>query len=200
MTITGGTIWSGGAMSGSGSTVAAAGLTLSGSGNKDLDERTLVNQAAAVWTGGNFRNGNGFVFDNSGSFDIQTDADITLNLFPYDGWLVNTGTLTKTALTGITTIGPAVTNSGTVTAAAGTIQFTGAYTQTAGLTRLDGGDIQSSAPLEIQGGVLDGTGTLLATVNSTGGQVARAFPPARSRSQADTARGPAAPTRSRSAG
>ncbi len=158
-------------------TVAAAGLTLSGSGNKDLDERTLVNQAAAVWTGGNFRNGNGSVFDNSGSFDIQTDADITLNLFPYDGWLVNTGTLTKTALTGITTIGPAVTNSGTVTAAAGTIQFTGAYTQTAGLTRLDGGDIQSSAPLEIQGGVLDGTGTLLATVNSTGGQVSPGLSP-----------------------
>ena len=48
-TVNGATTWTAGTMSGSGSTVAAGGLTLSSTSNKDLDERTLVNQATGIW-------------------------------------------------------------------------------------------------------------------------------------------------------
>ena len=168
-TVSGATTWTAGTMSGSGSTVAAAGLTLSGSGNKDLDERTLVNQAAAVWTGGNFRNGNGSVFDNSGSFDIQTDADILLNLFPYNATLVNSGSITRSAGGAATAIGPYVENSGSITVQTGTLQLSGGGHAT--------GSFAPSAPaiLEFGGGTHDldtgssvgGTGIVLVTNPAT---------------------------------
>ena len=67
------------------------GMTLSGTASKDLDARTLVNQAAATWTGGNIRTGDGSVLDNPGSLDIQTDADMILSFTPYNSTFTNSG-------------------------------------------------------------------------------------------------------------
>jgi hypothetical protein len=60
------------------------------------------------------------------------------------------------------------TNSGTVEALSGTLSFPNGYPQTAGTTTQNGGVLTSPTPLDIQGGVLQGTGTIAAGVNSSG--------------------------------
>ena len=65
-----------------------------------------------------------------------------------------------------------MTNTGTIESLAQNLAFTSSYTQTAGATRLNGGSISSVQTINLQGGTLEGTGTLSATVNNTGGTVA----------------------------
>ena len=67
-------IWNGGTMSGSGTTTVRTGGTLQVVGGT-LDERTLDNKGAGIWTGkGNIRAINGAVFDNYGTLDLKSDA------------------------------------------------------------------------------------------------------------------------------
>jgi uncharacterized repeat protein (TIGR01451 family) len=72
----------------------------------------------------------------------------------------NTATLQKSAGTGTTIFDPVLTNSGTVHAGSGTIDFTSSYTQSAGATGLAGGNITVATPLALNGGVLNGAGTI----------------------------------------
>ncbi len=158
-TVNGATTWTAGTMSGSGSTVAAGGLTLSSTSNKDLNERTLVNQATGIWDNGNFRAGNSAVFDNSGSFDIQTDADIPLNLFPYNATLVNSGSITKSVGAGgaaATDISLHLQNSGSIDVQQGILKLSGGGQATGSFVP------SASTTLQFSGGAhdLDTTGRL----------------------------------------
>ena len=91
--------WTGGSMSGTGTTLVPAGVTLNlGGGNvKDIHSgRVLRNEGTAVWTGtGNMRSGNA-TLENTGLFDVQTDADISQDLGGTHQ-IFNTGTFRKSA-------------------------------------------------------------------------------------------------------
>ena len=120
--------WTAGTMQGTGTTTVAntATLTMSTSGTKTLsDPRVLVNNGSAVWSGGTVTypgSTKGGVFNNAGTFDIQTDG----NFFP---GLINSGTLTKSAGTGVTRLGfnaanDLVNNTGVMNVNSGTLQLT----------------------------------------------------------------------------
>src|SRR5205085_2593069 len=60
----------------------------------------------------------------------------------------------------------------------GTINFSGGFTQGAGGTlNLNGGNIASPSAIEIDGGLVEGSGTIGATVNQTGGTFAPGHSP-----------------------
>ena len=129
VTVSGITAWTGGNMSGNGTTVASGGLQLGANdGNSHyevLDTRTLDNAGAATWVGssGDFYQLNGSVLNNQtgASLDIQNDlpwySDTTATTFN------NAGTLTESAGTGTTTIYAAFNNSGSVDVQSGTLSL-----------------------------------------------------------------------------
>jgi hypothetical protein len=113
-------------MSGAGQTVVSGTLTVSGSNNKGLDTRTLINAGTATWTGtGNIGGANDAVFINLGGalFDAQNDAtlgsSITFN---------NAGTFRKSAGTGTTTVNALFSNTGTLDVETGTVKLGGTFT------------------------------------------------------------------------
>src|SRR5262249_3412645 len=79
-TVTGGgmTAWPAGTMGGGGRTVARGGLRISGATAKYLDERTIDNEADAVWSGGPVAAGlnrSGVINNAAGAtFDIEAGA------------------------------------------------------------------------------------------------------------------------------
>jgi phage baseplate assembly protein gpV len=129
--------WSGGQMSGAGATNIASGaaLNLSGSNSKTLNARTLNNAGTATWLGtGPISLAAGATLNNSGLFNAQNDAAITA---AGQGTFRNTGTLRKSAGTGVTTIDTAVrfeNDKGTVEVAGGTLRFGAANTSGASST------------------------------------------------------------------
>ncbi len=184
-TVNGALTWSGGTMSGSGSTVAAGGMTISGAAYKDLNARTLVNQAAATWTGGGMRTGNGSVLDNPGSLDIQTDAAMTLSFTAYNSTFTNSGSITKSVGTGgtaATDIGVHLQNSGSIDVQQGILKLSGggtgtagSYTAAAGQTLqfsggthdLDAATSINAARLLVSAGIVNVAGSYSATESST---------------------------------
>src|SRR5262249_35055717 len=75
LTVTGLLTWSGGTISGAGTTTAQGGLTLNGP-YRVLDGRTLLNPGTATWTSGTFYLSNGAVLENTGTLDDQAGANI----------------------------------------------------------------------------------------------------------------------------
>jgi Ig domain of plant-specific actin-binding protein/Bacterial Ig-like domain len=119
--------WTGGTMSGSGSTILEAGATGTidpgFSDSVALSERTLNNQGALTWSNGTVYGEDGASIDNSGTFDTNGEN-------PSGNWfssgllrgggaaptIMNTGTLAKTAGDGVSVIQFAVQNEGIVKA------------------------------------------------------------------------------------
>ncbi|HZC71986.1 MAG TPA: hypothetical protein VE442_14940 [Jatrophihabitans sp.] len=94
----------------------------------------------------------------------------------YSGKLVNAGSLEiQPGASGTVLRSGPLTNRGTVTIDSGTFKVNDDYTQTAGATHVDAGthlDLFSvSRTLTLGGGVLDGAGTVGASVSNTGGSV-----------------------------
>jgi hypothetical protein len=142
--------------------------------NSTFYNRIVHNSGTATFGGtGTFFLGGGAIINNSGVFDIQTDATIS-GAFASTGTeaINNTGTFRKSAGTdpfeGARLTSLAFNNSGTVEALSGSLAFS-SYTQTAGSTRLGGGAIEGN--LNIQGGSLTGSGTVFGNVTS-GGNIA----------------------------
>lgn len=82
LTLEGQLFWTGGTMSGTGRTLAHGGMTISGSGMKTLDGRTLDNIANAIWSGtGEIGAVNGAILNNLGgaTFDVRNDATLQFN-------------------------------------------------------------------------------------------------------------------------
>jgi hypothetical protein len=121
LTVTGLTTWTGGFVGGGGRTVAHGGLRISNPGTKVLDDRTIDNEADAIWSDGSLRVARGVVINNlaGATFDIQANGGSFDNgptpIFN------NFGTLRKSA--GIATVAfhDALTNAGTVDVRAGTL-------------------------------------------------------------------------------
>jgi hypothetical protein len=168
----GGTLeWAGGTLTGTGATNVAAGgsLHIGGSTPKIL-ERRINNAGSALWDGtSDILSGQGAVFTNQAgaSFSIESDQTWSFSLGGAQPRFDNQAgsTVTKSGGSGTTTFSDlAFTNRGTVTAAAGTLNFQPGFLQAAGSTHLAGGTLLSSGTVELQGGVLDGTGTVTGRV------------------------------------
>jgi uncharacterized repeat protein (TIGR01451 family) len=149
-----------------------------------LTNAGTINYTATVVSGNYLSLRDSAVILNDGLFDIKTDAPIkqgfTIILGATTGepaansvtatattnTIDNAGTFQKSAGSGTTDIEPAFTNSGTVEALIGTMNFTDSYTQTAGETKLAGGNIQVATPMLLSGGVLSGAGTITGDVQN----------------------------------
>ena len=117
--------WSGGTMSGTGKVIipATAQLNISGGSQKFFRKRTIDNHGTTTWTGtGDFRSGDGAVFNNLGLFDVQNDDIFTDNL---NGGAVfnNSGTFRKTVATGLTNMNIFFNNTGVIDILTGTVSF-----------------------------------------------------------------------------
>lgn len=121
--------WTGGSMSGVGTTTASGTLALSGANAKSLTRR-LDNAGPATWSGtGNWSIGTGGVFNNQAhaTLTIQTDAAlISGGGTPH---FDNDGTVIK-ALGTLTTIGIAFNNAGSIDVQSGTLKLSGGGTHT----------------------------------------------------------------------
>jgi uncharacterized repeat protein (TIGR01451 family) len=141
VTLTGAATWAGGAMGHSsspgGTTIVAPGatLTIDGSGGyATLDQsRTLTNNGTIDYTAASLYLSiyNASTLNNAGTFNIATDQDIYIggsnpNLFD------NSGTLQKTAGSGVSILYPQLVNSGTIAGNIGTLAFSGGGSSTGG--------------------------------------------------------------------
>ncbi len=127
-------VWTGGNMSGSGRTTIssasdpdpAATLSISGTLDKNLHGgRVLENAGVATFAASYLSSGTGAVIENSGSFELRGDGDLHYNFGGAKTRFENSGTLTKTAGTGTTTISASVDNDGLVEASTGTLDLSG---------------------------------------------------------------------------
>ncbi|MDH3458651.1 MAG: hypothetical protein OER90_17565, partial [Gemmatimonadota bacterium] len=141
--------WSGGTLSGAGTTRVGPGatLTITGATAKFLDTRVLANQGTGVWDAA----GTGVVFATNGAM-LHTEAGATLTLEADGGLIYNGGTLPtvlndglvrRTTGTGTFTITGAVINAGTLDLQTGTY----AVGQT--VNHLDGAVLQGVATLDV---------------------------------------------------
>jgi fibronectin-binding autotransporter adhesin len=166
-----GASWSGGEMTGPGATwLNGPPLDVWGPAPKDLTGgRRLSTDAGVAWGGsGPIRVGGGARIDGKSNWLLQSDASI-VDLGGAGGFLCyHYAEFRKAGGSGTSVIGIPFTNTGTVRASVGTLEFTAGYTQTAGTTQLDGGTLAAAAPLAIQGGILKGVGTIAASVVSSG--------------------------------
>ena len=156
-TVTGPMNWTGGAMSGTGTTVISptASLTMSGGGNKSLF-RVLENHSpSANWTDGHILFGNGtFNNESDGTFTVALATNLSFsnqfgtNLFRNDGAFLQNGA-------GTVTVGIPFTNSDAVMLQDGTLQVIGSFTQSNGSTDLAGGSITKTGGfMQINGGTI----------------------------------------------
>jgi uncharacterized repeat protein (TIGR01451 family) len=169
---TGNWVWSGGTMSGSGQAFLETGATMSiGTASpKNLVSR-IINIQPGVYVGwfgtGAIQISSGGSISNSGTFDVQNDASMTDA--GSAGGFVNTGTFSKTAGTGTTTIAVPFTNNGTVQVGTGTfnpssfisagpIQLTGTLVIDDSTAVFNAGtDVSGSGLLHVNGGTLTAT-------------------------------------------
>jgi hypothetical protein len=182
VTVTGTFFWiNGGTLAGTGSTDVAAGATLSISGTnttETLDNRTLTidPQAIGTWSGtNNLSLVDRGAFSNLGTFTIQNDQTI----FSGAGGIINNGgTVTKSAVTKITTINARFNNTGTVNANSGALYLlgggndTGSFNVTTQSTLGFGGSLTRLASTVSGPGTVTfpaGVTDVVGTYNVTGG-------------------------------
>ena len=185
LTITGLLTWSGGAICTATDCQAPAGAQavtnanggIAGSGDLYLYGRTLNNAGTATFSpasgSSNFFFGYNAVVNNraGGSWNLAGDYNF-FNVGNVTPAFNNAGLFKKTAGAGTSVaIQVPFTNTGTVQANAGAINFSGLYTQNAGASVLAGGSIADVAnlTLRIQGGSVLGSGALGGAMSNTGG-------------------------------
>ncbi len=162
--------WAGSLINTGAFTLTNAGKMVWITGNATLNG-AMLNTGTLIDTISFNRQFNGFTLTNSGNVEWQS---VGWSQGGPGGTYINTGTTTKTTANGAAIALP-MTNSGLVDLTQGQTQFTGGMTQTAGTTRLNGGGINAGT-LNLQGGRLEGTGTVQATINNTGGAIAPGLP------------------------
>ena len=112
--------WTGGTMSGLGTTSAQAGIVFNGSSSETLDARTLNSPNHATWSGNtNIGLSDGAVINNmaTGTFTVQNNQNLSGN-----GVFNNLGTLTKSIAVSTTTISSHFNNSGKVQLSTGSLE------------------------------------------------------------------------------
>jgi uncharacterized repeat protein (TIGR01451 family) len=168
--------WSGGTISGSSALTVNAGSQLQLNGftaAMTLDGRPLVNNGTLTYS--SVTNGlilaNSAVLTNTSGATLNLDGNPGIGVSGINNVISNAGLLQRST-GGSIGISPAVTNTGTINANAGTLAFNGGLTQTIGATNLLGGSISSPSTIALSGGTLTGNGTVAAAVNNTNGIVA----------------------------
>jgi len=167
LTVSNAATWTGGGMSGTGSTTFNAGLAINGSATKTLDQRSVILVEDSSWSGnGAIAFSNGAVLTNNAgkTFDDQNSGIANLTSSGAGNSFVNAGTYKKGGA-GTTTVSAAFTNNGRVMVNAGTLNLNGALTNNgtltvnAGTLGLGGGisgtvgfDLASGATLSFDGG------------------------------------------------
>ncbi len=171
LTVAGLTSLSGGTIGGAGAFDANGGVNISGALTLD----TVLNAAAtSTLSGAGAISGTG-VISNSGSFDIQNDGALAIDV-------TNSGSLIKSAGTSTTITN--LNNSGVIDIQSGALAVSGNYTQTtgglssinsttvAGLTSLSGGSLGGTGTFDANGGVnVTGAVSLDTVFNVTGGSM-----------------------------
>ncbi|HKI85245.1 MAG TPA: hypothetical protein VKA53_00735 [Thermoanaerobaculia bacterium] len=177
--------WTSGTWSGSGTTTIEAGgqLTISGSTTRNLDTRTLETHGTTTWSGGTIHTYHAPAIVNDGTWDIQGDQDLVLYYTP-TATFTNSGTIQKTSGSAETLIQAGLANSGSVSAASGTLTLgstsasasssSGAFTASSGATLGLAGDqtFTASSSITIPTGAevsfSTGTQTLAGTLDVSG--------------------------------
>lgn len=116
-------------MSGSGSTVLAAGasgtISVSGGDNANLGQRTLINEGTLTLASGHLSFSEEAKLENKGTFKVNSEASGAIKLASGgSGRIVNTGTLEKSSGTGTSQVSVQVESSGTAEAQKGQLAFT----------------------------------------------------------------------------
>ncbi|HST56323.1 MAG TPA: Ig-like domain repeat protein [Solirubrobacteraceae bacterium] len=175
--------WTGGTLSGAGSTVLASGATGTvNPGNLNqvtLDQRTLVNQGTLTWSSGSIVVYDSAEIDNSGTLIANaqyptspywTNAGI-INEDASASWVHNTGTFKKTSGSGATTVQVGYDNAGTTLSSSGQLGF---YGGSHGAQAATGSwSASASASLAFSGGsfLLGAAAALSGTIDFTGASV-----------------------------
>ena len=134
LTLSGTSTWSGGLMTGGGTTVVASGATLNlTGGDKDLVNRGLENNGTVVWSSGRLRTGSGSAITNNGLWDIRTDQPIfNSDLGGAMSTFLNTATFRKSDGAGSALMDiPFTSNAGTIEVASGAVQFRNTFVSNA---------------------------------------------------------------------
>jgi hypothetical protein len=147
LTLTGSASFTGSTIDGAGTFItkgatSVAGLTLGGGANWFSNGTTT--ESAQVTIGDVSGNKASITNNASGVWDIVADAGIA-PIAGGSGVFNNVGLLEKTAGSGPSTIGIAVTNSKTITAASGTLDLAGAVTGTGTMNIAGGATLQSDS-------------------------------------------------------
>jgi hypothetical protein len=177
LTIYGTMNWTGGAMSGTGTTRIAptALLAIGSTGFVSLrGGRTLNNEGAVTWAGASILSGvnESSIFQNQGTFTVQSAGTISDSGGSGSRVFNNTGELNCETTDAVTIQWP-FNNTGALNVKGATLSFSAAFNQTGLLasTLINGGHLWSTAPLNIQDGGLGGNGTIHGDVNNLGGDV-----------------------------
>jgi hypothetical protein len=167
--------WTGGLMSGLGTTLANGGIAISGSASFGLSGgRTLDNAGTATWNGsGNFGLADGSVFDNlqGALFDIRGSGNIADGFFfGPSSYFVNEGTLLKEIGAGTTSDSTFFTNTGTLDVESGTFTLTAVPLYNQGAVVVGSGATLgvSNGLFNLQGATVSGTGAISANVTNYG--------------------------------
>jgi hypothetical protein len=156
--------WSGGSFMGGGIThfATAATVNISGSANKAIDTRTLINEGAIIWAGsGALFTRNGSIFNNFGVLTIQNDSTWNNNLGSISTFN-NLGTLIKQTAAGASSFGVTFNNSGTISSQSGTIGLTNGGTSSGNFTAIGAGTINFNGGVHTltDGASLSGNGVI----------------------------------------
>ena len=147
-TISGNLEWRSGSLAGGTTLPSGATVNLVGPAEKLLDGGSVTNLGTIIWGGtGNWRMAGGAAINNlaGGTFEIQSDASMSIGGGDGNGTFINAGLVRKATGAGTTSIGggqgPSFTNSGTIDVTTGTLAFQLSFTQTGGATQLSGGNL-----------------------------------------------------------
>lgn len=128
LNVTGSLTWSAGLMYGTGATVLAPGATstINATSSVRLDQRTLTNQGSLTWSAGTLQASTGATLQNGGTFIANSEDGSGLQYYTGSGTggggrIFNSGTIRKSAGSGVTRVGVGVANTGTIEAQSGTL-------------------------------------------------------------------------------
>ncbi len=139
--------WTGGTMSGSGTTTVSTSIIFSGSGDPLLDGRTLSNSGTATFSSTNYLNGkDGAVFNNltGATVDLQ-GTNYFINAGGTLPVVNNAGTFRKSISTSTINIGFAMNNTGTVEVQTGTLNLAAGGTSTGAFNVFSGATLNFSS-------------------------------------------------------
>ncbi|MBI3785777.1 MAG: hypothetical protein HY270_20480 [Deltaproteobacteria bacterium] len=168
LTVSGTLHWTGGTMTGGGTTEVVAGGTLvidpgeSESTFVAFDGRTLSNAGTTAWATGGWNIYADTVINNTGTFNAPASGLVQVLAGTFSFNNQTSGIFNKTGASTTTTFGfgAPFKNGGTVNLTSGTLALYSTYTQTAGAFHLLGGSVSAGTKLDVQGGLMDGNGTI----------------------------------------